>query len=449
MTEATSPTSFSFSLQLPVHLPPVFSPLPPPPPTTVAEIDSFKALLFRDTNTQRVEDKCRELLQQYANDWASLYALFQVIRYTRETLLERDLTYLQMCVWHETLPLWATHALSKCVYSYGCWKDIKYLCQYCKDKYNNQQDHPLILYAICLLDYQLKHDFDGTVSPRAPHSLSYAAKWTPREKSKHGWIFTILSVGYFGYLSSAVTLEQQTKALNKSKMHLRKILSTLNKHLDTVEIKQCSNRWEAIRHIPQHAAFKYHRAWVRHSVEVSFHQPAPSGKYPYANIKSIADRLNKDYELDSDVSTEPVAQYRDHWNRLVKTFFGTYSGQSLSILDMATLTAHDLNQAIGCSCVECDGVVILNSDGKYRFVAFSSSDFCDRLQEVSVKIVSSPAVRPDLSPLQTVSLFMDRCYRETNMSESDRKKIKILVFSRVPVKELETIFPRGLFQLKL
>jgi hypothetical protein len=116
---------------------------------------------------------------------------------------------------------------------------------------------------------------------------------------------------------------------------------------------------------------------------------------------------------------------------------------------MATLTAHDLNQAIGCSCVECDGVVILNSDGKYRFVAFSSSDFCDRLLEVSGKIVSSAAARTDLSPLQTVSLFMDRCYRETVMSESDREKIKILVFSRAPVKELETIFPGGLFQLKL
>jgi hypothetical protein len=266
-------------------------------------------------------------------------------------------------------------------------------------------------------------------------------------------------VGYFGYLSGAVTLEQQTKALSKSKMNLRKILSTLNKHLDTVEIKQCSNNWEDIRDIPNHAAFKYHRAWVRHSVEVSHRSPdPPAGNYPYANLKTIADRLNQEYELDKEVIPTPMTEYRDNWNRLVATFFGTSSGRALSILDIATLTPHDLNQAIGCSCVECDGVVMLNSTGKYQFVAFTSTNFCDRLQELTAKMPSSskkstsPAPtqqQPPLSHLRTVSLFMDRCYRETLMSDSDREKIKIFVFSRVPVKELQTIFPQGLFQLKL
>ena len=459
MTDTTLPTSFS--LQLQQQLPMTF---PPPPATTLTEIEGFKALLFRDTNKQQVEDKCRQLLLQYTNDWSSLYALFQVIRYTRETLAERDLTYLQIAVWHDTLPLWATHAVAECVYNYGCWKDIKYLCHYCKTKYQTEQ-HPLILYAICLLDYQLKQDIDGTSCPRAPHSLSNAAKWTPREKSKHGWIFTILSVGYFGYFSSAVTLEQQTKALSKSKMHLRKILSTLNRYLDTLEIKQCSNNWDTIRHIPNHAAFKYHRAWVRHSVEVSSHhhtEPYPQ-TFPYANVKTIADRLNQEYELDKEVMDEPVTEYRENLNRLVSSFFRPSPGRALSILDLATLSPHDLNQAIGCSCVECDGVVILNSKGKYQFLAFSSSDFCNRIGEIHQRCKkigpesSNPTPSPSPSPppslslshLQTVSLFMDRCYRETIMSDSDREKIKILVFSRAPRKDLLTIFPPGLFQLKL
>jgi hypothetical protein len=436
---------------------PLTTPPPPPSATTLAEIDEFKALLFRDTNKQQVENKCRQLLQQYANDYPALYAFFKVIRYSRETLLERDLMYLQICVWYETLPHWAMHALSECVYGYGCWKDIKYLCHFCKTKHKTEQ-HPLILYAICLLDYQLKQDWAALQS----HGLhiSNAAKWTPREKSKHGWIHTLLSVGYFGYLSAAVTLEQHTKALNKSKMSLRKILSSLNKHLDTVEIKQCSNHWDNIRHIPKHATFKYHRAWVRHSVEVSFHHHDADfvpQHYPFANLKTVADRLNHEYELDKEVLREPIPEYRDNLNRLVEKFFGIVSGRALSILDLATLGPHDLNQAMGRSCVECDGVFFLTTTGKYHFLAFSSKDFCNRIQEARAKHSSMtclPLVPPattcatpmTTTHLQNVRMFLDRCIQETSLTDQERDKMKILVFSRCPKSELERIFSHPMFK---
>lgn len=464
------------SLMLPMPLP-MESNFPPPPATTVTEIEAFKSLLFRDTNKQQVEEKCRELLQRYGQDWSSVYALFQVIRYTRETLMERDLTYLQLLVWYDTLTPWAAHALVDCVYSYGSWKDIKYLCEYCRVRNNNRTDHPLILYAICVLENQLKHDSisvgggvggirSANVSERRPWSpASYAAKWTPREKSKHGWIYTMLSVSYFGYLTGAVTLEQQTKALTKSKMELRKIVSALNKHLDTVEIKQCANQWKQIQHVPTHAAFKYHRAFCRHSVDLLLPLPPQlQGRhrpYPYANVTTLANRINKEHELDKELETVPsppppiTEGYRDHLNQLVSSFFNRSSGKALSILDLATLSPHDRKQSIGRSCVDCDGVLVLNDTGKYQFVAFTFPDFCNRIQELS-KVLPPSAATPatsSIASLKTVSLFMERCVRDTVMTDKDREDIRILVFSRYPdaaaKKELEEIFSNKVFELAL
>jgi hypothetical protein len=75
--------------------------------------------------------------------------------------------------------------------------------------------------------------------------LSLVAKWIPREtKEKFSWIFNELAQMYFkNYLNTAKTSEQLVKARFKCKMDYRKIISSLNKRLDTVQIKQCANNW--------------------------------------------------------------------------------------------------------------------------------------------------------------------------------------------------------------
>ena len=116
---------------------------------------------------------------------------------------------------------------------YGCWKDVK--CMYA---YNKKS--PLVEYGIQLINEQLLKD---SISGKP----SLVAKWTPREKSKFGVLFTELAVNYFQhYIDSAKTEEARKKALLKAKMEYRKLIASLNKRLDTVQIKQCGGNWADI-----------------------------------------------------------------------------------------------------------------------------------------------------------------------------------------------------------
>lgn len=477
----------------------VESPLPlmishsPPIPSTIADVDTFKTLLVRTATPLVVETRCRELISQYTNshDWVSLYHLYKVIRETRETLLERDLTYIQLYAWNEIHPVWAAHALTECVYTYGCWKDIKHLCEYCKTK-STRQDHPFILYAICVLEQRLKDDWRRYQSKGnyLPHNrISYAAKWTPRENSKYGWIYTILCASYFGYLQSAVTPAQKEKALTKSKMELRKILATLNRRLDTVEIKQCGNHWNYIvpQSVPINAAFKYHRAFYRHGVDIRPKESTNTHVYPYHNVKRLADRVNAVYEVDKEwdnLSTINVQnqtptpnplvktseQYRQNFDELVATFFHTSSTistnstttkpRTLAIIDMATMSPHDVDNAIGWCCVECDGAMVLNTTGKYQFMSFQTTSVCNRIQELSTMIAkNNPTSTPTpptpthtstptstISHLKAVCLFMEKCFKETQLTDPEREAIKMFIFSRHPSAELTV--NESLFEIK-
>jgi hypothetical protein len=99
----------------------------------------------------------------------------------------------------------------------------------------------LTSYGIQLVNNQLRIDsFES-------NNLSLAAKWVPREKSQFSGLFTELATDYFShYLSTAKTDNTKSKAISKAKMDYRKIVSELNRQLDTVQIKQCANTWSQI-----------------------------------------------------------------------------------------------------------------------------------------------------------------------------------------------------------
>jgi hypothetical protein len=125
----------------------------------------------------------------------------------------------------------------------GSWKDIKFFCYYGKNTYGWAISHPLIQYALFLYNEQLLLDFSAT-------NKSLVSKWIPREKSKKfGWLFDELATLYFkDYMITAVTELQKEKAINKCKTEYRKIISTMNKELDTIQIKQCGGSWGKIDH---------------------------------------------------------------------------------------------------------------------------------------------------------------------------------------------------------
>tara|TARA_R110002096_G_scaffold430348_1_gene644061 strand:- start:281 stop:1990 length:1710 start_codon:yes stop_codon:yes gene_type:complete len=118
--------------------------------------------------------------------------------------------------------------------SYGSWKDMKYL-------FNELQECPIEL--VNVINAQITDDLDNMNKGKL---CSLVAKWVPREKSKKfGWIHQYLAKSYFEQFGNS-TNGWTKRAIDKAQTCYRKLLSSLNKYIDTVQIKQCGHMWKSI-----------------------------------------------------------------------------------------------------------------------------------------------------------------------------------------------------------
>ena len=183
-----------------------------------------------------------------------LSTLYKMIGQTRDIVDgkgEYTLTYMMIYVWNQFYPNLAEFAIKclvdlgdKSIHQYGSWKDIKYFCKFCKSKTTNPSQN-LINYAIKITNEQINNDYANLISNS--NDISLAAKWIPREKSSFGWLFEQLATNFYNHI--LVTAKNDIsiqKAILKCKTEYRKILSALNKQIDTVQIKQCGHRWAEI-----------------------------------------------------------------------------------------------------------------------------------------------------------------------------------------------------------
>ena len=167
--------------------------------------------------------------------------LYKMIGQTRDIIDgkgEYSLSYMLLNTWASVNLDLAKFALKQFVmndnpdvHPYGSWKDIKYLY-----KYSHGTDD-LVSYGIQLANEQLRKDVES-------ENPSLLGKWVPREKSQFAGLFSLMATDYFSnYLVTAKTEQSKTKALLKAKMDYRKVISNLNKKLDTAQIKQCACQW--------------------------------------------------------------------------------------------------------------------------------------------------------------------------------------------------------------
>jgi len=204
-----------------------------------------------------------------------LNVMYKLVAHTRDIHNGKGeylLSYMMILVWHEIIgQQHAEQLLSSFVcgvnascLGLGSWKDMKYFSLYCRDE-TGDSNHPLIQHCISLMNTQLYIDV-GTEESKSSRCQSLVAKWIPRENSKKfGWLFEPLAKDYFShYFSKATTVEAKTKALNKAKMNYRKTCSSLNKFLDTVQIKQCANTWSDIdyKHVTSITLSKQNSAFL-------------------------------------------------------------------------------------------------------------------------------------------------------------------------------------------
>jgi hypothetical protein len=189
---------------------------------------------------------------------AYLKMLYMMIGQTRDIIDgkgEYALSYMMIYSWHEFYPELAFFALKclvdlgdKSIHQYGSWKDIKYFCRYVNSQ-THDETHPLIQNAISIINTQLKKDMTDTDNDTDDknNNISLAAKWVAREGSSFDWLFAHLATDYFSeYIRTAHTPVSYAKAVLKCKTHYRKMLSKLNKKIDTLQIKQCDEKWSDI-----------------------------------------------------------------------------------------------------------------------------------------------------------------------------------------------------------
>jgi hypothetical protein len=141
----------------------------------------------------------------------------------------------------------------------GSWKDMKYFLTYMKgqlidglveneeEKENNSKLFSRFVdKVVYLINEQLRIDAQELQNNGA--SFSLVARWIPREKSKKfGWLYYYLAMNYSQHqIPSDVTHSSYERAVNRAFMIYRKIISALNKKLDTTQVKQCNGKWSEI-----------------------------------------------------------------------------------------------------------------------------------------------------------------------------------------------------------
>ncbi len=172
----------------------------------------------------------------------------------------------------------------------GSFKDVKYFINYWRDLWTNANntetivlsenvfmDNQLIDKIIHFTNSQLISDIEQ-INNNKP-TVSLVSKWIPREKSKKfGWMTKYFSRQYFNdqpWFSTAITLNQQILAEKKALTSYRKLLSNVNRYIDTPQIKQCQGEWS-------HINFEKHVTSITLSKQKSaFMNVMKSGKVKY------------------------------------------------------------------------------------------------------------------------------------------------------------------------
>ena len=213
-------------------------------------------------------------INKYNDSWIIYLDLFYcLIGQTRDITYgkgERDASYILIYTFYDYYPTLAIYALYSFVNRkgdgnisnncYGSWKDIPYFCNFIRC-FMNKIEHPLIEICVEMLNDQLIKD---ELNLKNNTNISMVAKWIPREKKKMDWLFDKLVINWSNkrvphILKYWKNNYQFYAALSKCKKIYRTTISTINKLIDTVEIKLCEQNYDNIipRNVPINHLYKH------------------------------------------------------------------------------------------------------------------------------------------------------------------------------------------------
>jgi Domain of unknown function (DUF2828) len=146
---------------------------------------------------------------------------------------------------------------------YGCWRDLFKLALN-------------VSFTEAVMDLVVKQfALDNAALVTEGGKVSLLAKWAPREKSHGGPLAKLLAKRL---CADSLVVSEKLKAY-------RKMVSALNKHIDTVEVKMCDRHFADIEpgHVPGRALQKYRRAFLN---EASTWQDGKHVKRPGSGDRS-------------------------------------------------------------------------------------------------------------------------------------------------------------------
>ena len=178
--------------------------------------------------------------------------MYRLVGYTRDIESgkgERLLSYRQLYSLWLLFPrlgeyLFETFVFIENKHQYGYWGDVKKMSSYVFSK-TKDSNHFIINYIVNLTNFYLKKDFDKL---KNQENVTLLSKWIPREKSKYKWLFKKLAKNmYSKYLFTADNPSKLLSARKKCYTNYRKMLTTLNRYIDTPQIKMTEKNWRYIK----------------------------------------------------------------------------------------------------------------------------------------------------------------------------------------------------------
>jgi hypothetical protein len=328
----------------------------------------------------------------------------------------------------------------------GSWRDIRKYCEFLANE--KGRNEPFIRPIICLYNHQLLKDHAAF---NAGKPISYAAKWAPRESKGRAWLFDILVSLYDDPEYKAIRLEKTDAAMRKCKMMYRKMVSKLNKHLDTLEIKQCANEWATINPASLSTSQIYNgaKAFTRTGTEdrekcaSTFDaeykrrlEQITQKKYSY-NVP-IWKLVKHILRLTREKKTEELDAMNLHWNSYVETRLSKEPNYYIAILDISeSMSEKELYTAIGMCCAVASkshfGKNVLVVGEKLEWVELSGCKFSEMVQRITSPFWNKYAVIYD-----AFQMVLDAVV-SANMTPEDVENLKIQLYTKQQV-DYESIF---------
>jgi hypothetical protein len=143
---------------------------------------------------------------------------------------------------------------------YGCWRDLFHLA----DTHNYKWVKEIVA-KMAMNQLMKDHEAIQNAVPGQVPKVSLVAKWIPRE-DRQPELAKMIAKHLFSNVSYIGT---------RLKLY-RKMVTAVNKHLDTVEVKMCGKEFRNINpeHVPGRALKKYTKAFLNETVE----------KYPHGSV---------------------------------------------------------------------------------------------------------------------------------------------------------------------